>query len=404
MFFTILNMISSAVCVFMLYNEDYLDTKYGLSFITTEVSLLIGLYLGTFMGNKVNISKLQNHKPHSEDSYSVFTTFSYIAFSIYTISEFVNIRTLGMALFTDDSDTVTHVNIYDGHGILMAFVTSYRLIVSFTLLYKAFVLKRKLSFIDILVGFILLISTAMSGSKSAIFSFFFQYTIMVFPLVVKGQAKRIKLSLITITSFIAFPLIIIMTLTGTDLKTAIDLLYLRILISGDIFLLGYNDEVMSTIQEKSFIHYAFYPGWGTILKYMGLNVKAPEIIGVDVFDYYYNVRTVGSNTGANSRYNYIALHFFGFYGAIIYSFLIGIFIAMVRSMFKKVDYKNNSFLSYLFYAMMAFFSNLLIDDIILFSNFMFWRILFLILTYFAAIMTVKMLKLSNYEHSEISIN
>ncbi len=393
LFFSILNMVSSAVCVYFLYNEDYLDAKYKWSFITTEIAFFIGIYTSMHVP-KIKIIKENTVDLIFEDR-SLFDIFSNLVCGIYIVSEAINIKSLGLALFSND-ETINHVNIYEGHGILMAFVTSYRLILGFTIFYKVFLLKNSLNWINILAVSLLTIATLANGSKSAIFGIFFQYFIIVYPAFLRGDAKQIKLSIFNLILFVSFPVMIIMILAGTDFNSAVGLLYLRVLISGDIFLLGYNDNVLASINEKSFIHYAFYPGWGTVLKYMGFNIKPPEIIGVDVFDYYYNVRDNGTNTGANARYNYISLHFFGFYGAIIYSLIIGFIVGYMREIYKIINFKKIKFIYYFIMAIGAFFSHLLIDDIIMFSNYMFWRIFFLLITYTLSLIIYKLLSVSPY--------
>ncbi|WP_309705944.1 O-antigen polymerase [Siphonobacter sp. SORGH_AS_0500] len=389
-------MISSAVCVYFLYNEGYLDSKYKWSFITTEIAFFIGIYSSMYVP-KIKVFK-NSYDTVIEKDKALFEVFATIVCVIYIVSESINIKSLGLALFSSD-EMINHVNIYEGHGILMAFVTSYRLILAFTIFYKTFLLKKSLNLINIVAISLLCIATLANGSKSAIFGLFFQYFVIVYPAVLKGEAKQIKLSIFNLALFISFPVVIIMILAGTDFNSAVSLLYLRVLISGDIFLLGYNDDVLASINEKSFIHYAFYPGWGTILKYLGFNIKPPEIIGVDVFDYYYSVRENGTNTGANSRYNYISLHFFGFYGAIVYSAIIGFIVGYLRELYKIIDFKKIKFFYYFIMAIMAFFSHLLIDDIIMFSNYMFWRIFFLSITYVFSLVLYEIIKTSPYQFS-----
>ncbi len=50
---------------------------------------------------------------------------------------------------------------------------------------------------------------------------------------------------------------------------AIILFGARLIGSGDIFVMGYNDDVIRHISANSSLQYILYPGWGSILKTIG---------------------------------------------------------------------------------------------------------------------------------------
>jgi hypothetical protein len=167
---------------------------------------------------------------------------------------------------------------------------------------------------------------------------------------------------------------------GADASSAIQQVGLRLMASGDIFLLGYYDDVMDSIQETSFFKYAFYPGWGTILKNLGFDITPPEPVGVDVFAFYSGRRI----SGANGRYNYLAYHFFGLWGGIIYALIIGLLVGYLRSIYKNLNPLNMNYFSFLFTVVLLSCSTRLIDDILLFGNTSFWALLFLTVSYVVA--------------------
>jgi len=136
--------------------------------------------------------------------------------------------------------------------------------------------------------------------------------------------------------------------------------------------LGWNLSYQNI--ETSFLKYLFYPGWGTILKNLGFNIVPPEPIGVDVFAYYSNRRT----SGANGRYNYLAYHFFGLWGGILYSLIIGLVVGYLRQIFVKFNPSSASYFGYILMLVLIGASTRLIDDLLLFGNVAFWGVFFLI--------------------------
>jgi len=192
--------------------------------------------------------------------------------------------------------------------------------------------------------------------------------------------STIKISWPLMAVLLSFPIAIVMISVGADASSAIQQVGLRLMSSGDIFLLGYYDDVMDSIQESSFLKYAFYPGWGTILKNLGFEIIPPEPIGVDVFAYYSGRRT----SGANGRYNYLAYHFFGLWGGIVYALIIGLLLGYLRSIYKNLNPINMNYYSFLFIVVLISCSTRLVDDLLLFGNTSFWALLFLTVSYVVA--------------------
>ena len=375
MIWTVTNMTGGAFCVFFLYEQDQLAPLYKWSFLTTELALFLGLYLSRYIP-VINFGAIFQSEPSelTEDQISEFDVFTWIIGIAYILCEIASIMTVGIVLFEDD---VNHVTAFENHGILMAFITSFRFLCPLVLFYKILIRKQKLNYFDIICWFFAVFGLLTTGAKGAILVFFFQYFMLQFPLIYQGKAKPIKMSWPIILGIAAFPVVIISITRGGDTTEAVTGIFIRLLSSGDIFLLGYNDDAMNAITEKSFLKYLFYPGWGTILKNLGFNVSTPQGIGPDLLNYHYN-RT---NGGPNSRYNYMALHFLGFWGAIIYAAFIGTAIGVVRNNFRNLDVSRINYISYLFLTIIAYFSNLLIDDSMMFSNYIFWRPFFLFLCY-----------------------
>jgi hypothetical protein len=349
---------------------------YGWSFLGTEIALFCGLTLATYIPT-IKLGHDTTRIESASEGISEFDIFCLVVCSAYVLVELINLRTVGIVLLNSEEN---HVSAYSGHGTIRAFLLSYRTLVILSLYYKTIFLKKKLNLFELFICFVLFIDIATSGSKSAIIVFFVLYFLITYPLVVQGKLKTIKLSLPMMILLGSFPVAIVMISVGANPTSAIQQVGLRLMASGDIFLLGYFDDVMDTIQETSFFKYAFYPGWGTILKNLGFNIIPPEPIGVDVFAFYTNRRT----SGANGRYNYLAFHFFGLWGGIIYALIIGLLVGYLRNVYKNLNPMNMNYYAFLFIVVLISCSTRLIDDILLFGNTSFWALLFLTVSYVIA--------------------
>jgi hypothetical protein len=373
---TVVNLTGGAFCVYFLYSDGGLKPIYGWSFVGTEIALFLGLTIAAYIP-VVKLGGNTNKVESPTQGISEFDIFLFVLCIAYVLVELINLKTVGIVLLNKEEN---HVSAYEGHGIVRAFLLSYRTLVIMSLYYKVIYLKKRFSLFELFICFVLLLDIATSGSKSAIVVFFVTYFLITYPMVVQGRMSTIKLSLPLIILLLGFPVAIVMISVGADASSAIQQVGLRLMASGDIFLLGYYDDVMDSIQESSFFKYAFYPGWGTILKNLGFEITPPEPIGVDVFAFYSGRRT----SGANGRYNYLAYHFFGLWGGIIYALIIGLLVGYLRSMFKNLNPLNMNYYSFLFMVVLISCSTRLIDDILLFGNTSFWALLFLTVSYVVA--------------------
>jgi hypothetical protein len=376
MFLSITNMVGSAFCVFYLQESNMLQAKYGWSFISTEIALLLGLFIANRLPFKSETSTylIPDETVDKRTNIKEFDIFALLVCLSYLIVEFISFKVVGIVLLKKG---VNHVSAFQEYGILRACIKSLRTIATIVIFYKILILGKKPSYFEILCGLVLIFGVLTSGSKSSILSFFFTYFMMSYPLVYQKRRNKIKLPLPLIISIALFPVIIVGIVTDTEPIVALQQVYYRILASGDVFLLGYHDEVMKTITETNYLKYLLYPGWGSILKNIGIGIEPPVVVGVDVFKYY----NPESDGGANGRHNYLGLHFFGFWGAIVHSILIGVLIGVIRQYFKKMNPFDSSYFKYILFTILALNAAYFIDDVIIFSNYNFWTILFFIITY-----------------------
>lgn len=370
MFFTTLNMAGGAFCVYFLYSDDALKPVYGWSFIGTEIALFCGLHLASLIPT-LRFGSTKDLLQGPVDYITEFDLFCFIVCIAYVIVEIINLKTVGIVLLDEENN---HVSAYGDHGIVRAFLVSFRSLVTLTLYYKMLILRRRLNAFELFICLVVLLDLATTGSKGALVTFFVSYFLMTYPLILHGKMKPRKISLPLILLLGAFPIVVVMISVGASADSAVQQVALRFMASGDIFLLGYYDDVLASVQETSFFKYAFYPGWGTILKNLGFNIIPPESIGVDVFAFYSGRRT----SGANGRYNYLAYHFFGLWGGILYALIIGLLVGYIRQIFLTFNPYGVGYFGFLSIVVLMSSSTRLIDDLLLFGNTFFWAMFFLI--------------------------
>lgn len=139
--------------------------------------------------------------------------------------------------------------------------------------------------------------------------------------------------------------------------------------------MGYNDDVICYILVNLFLQYILYFGWGFILKIIGFLIILFVVIGVDIYDYYYNVVDVGLNVCLN----FFIYYFWGILGGSFICFLIGYYIGYFCCKYGK--YKYNMFVFFVF--IILYISILLIIfDLNIFFNDFFWIFVVFVVLYF----------------------
>lgn len=369
LFVTVVMMGGAAFAVFSLWLNHWADTKYLISFCFTEICLIIGFFISTRFFTKQTYSNKINVLNVNQGFISIF---SLIVNIMALALQFFIFSQLGIGLFMEG---VNHVSIYDGFGFLKASQGGFS-----TVAFISFFYKKKLAILnrfDCVVFFILLLAIILSGSKSGILrpiSIFFIVEYYFYRRTGKTIAHVKWYNLVILCTF---PLLVIVILDNVDMFQAIILFGARLIGSGDIFVMGYNDDVIRHISANSSLQYILYPGWGSILKTIGFSITPPVVIGVDIYDYYYNA----ADAGPNARLNFLTYYFWGTLGGSFICFLIGYYIGYFRCKYGK--YKHNMFV--FFVSTILYISILsIISDLNIFLNDFFWTFAVFVVLYFTA--------------------
>lgn len=362
---------AASFAIFILWALQLVNLKYITSFVLIEISFILGFF-SLKQHNRcylpVNLSPLKNF-------INLFSTLTNILSVIVQIVVFYKI---GLVAFNNE---VNHVSAYDGEGILRALITSLQQIFYITFFYKRII--SSLKWFDYTSFLIIFFGTIVSGSKSSILIPITIYFIIEYYFKIKNNRKMASIKWGLLVCVVLFPLIILSIQQEGDFSKATIVLLGRIVASGDIYVMGYNDTVIKYINETSFIKYILYPGWGTILKTLGFPITPPSIIGVDIWEFYNGNRIAGPNT----RLNFLLYYFWGISIGSIIAFFIGRIVSYVRYIYGRGNYNFFKFM-----IMTLLYYNILniIVDISLFLNVFFWATFFFIIIYFTSLLFYKL--------------
>lgn len=373
---TLVMMGGAAFAVFTLWINEWSNFKYIFSFLCTELSLILGFILMSHLLEKADFSyKTLN----IYTDLKLLKVLSFLVGGGAFILQIYAFTQLGFGLFREG---VNHVSIYDGFGGLKAFQGGLN-----TTFFISFFYKKKIFHLnswDYLFFFTLVLATILSGSKSGILRPIVIFFVIDYYFFKKtGQnVAHVKWGYLVLLAF--FPLLVISLMDKVGFLQSVLLFGARLVGSGDIFVMGYDDDVIRHISAHSFLQYICYPGWGSILKTIGFSITPPTVIGVDIYNYHYNLTDAGPNT----RVNFLTYYFFGTFIGSIISLIVGFFIGYVR--YKYGLYKHTIFMfflsTYLYLSVLS-----IISDINIFLNDFFWNCVVFILFYFLSQLVCKSL-------------
>lgn len=374
LFVTVIMMGGAAFAVFVLWLNNWADAKYLISFLFTEICFVTGFLVSTNFFSR----QATSHNIHNINiNRNFLNVFSLIVNLIAIVLQFYIFSQVGIGLFKEG---VNHVSIYDGFGFLKAFQGGIATIVFISFFYKKKI--AVLNCLDYVVFALLLSAVILSGSKSGVLKPVLIFFVIEYYFHRKIGSAVTHIKWYNLLVLCAFPLLVIIILDNVDILQAIILFGARLIGSGDIFVMGYNDDVIRHISADSSIRYLFYPGWGSILKTIGFSITPPVVIGVDIYNYYYNA----ADAGPNARLNFLTYYFWGTFCGSFICFVIGYYIGYFR--YKYGRYKHNMFV---FFVSTILYINILsiVSDINIFLNDFFWTCAVFIIFYFIAQLVYK---------------
>lgn len=349
---SVVTSIFSAVVVIYMYFNNITNRYFFYSFILTEIAYLVGLSIVKPL-NKREINK--KCKPINSDRILYYEKLKrnlfWISSLIYVLSQLYYYKTVGIPLLMKNENMYLLAQYVD-NGIAKRILDGMFPVVVYLLIDKFVVYKKKSIFsfcYDWFVAVFILVTMALSGYKANfIYIVFYLQLYKVYSYKLNKEEKiekRInRFTVILFSLSLIMSLIIISTRYITsDSDNSIVYLFKRLLLSGDVFIYSYGSDVLQYINKGNAFTGIFSDILG-LLRIVSWD-KLPQVVGLQIFQIANNSNGI---TGPNPRHNVFGLLYFGYYGSIIYSFLIGLIINVFRN---KIYYRlPQNFIGGIFYC------------------------------------------------------
>jgi len=341
--------ISNVFCFVVVYLLFFTNNTSPLTFISynlTQLAFFIGLY--TF--RKIKFKKGgEENVDNAKDSHRYETIAFYFFSTVYLGCMSIIYLTKGIPLFMQSRlETFAEGG---GEGILgrITDVSSIFALYAFFCIIKIDKLRFKEipKYIILLLIFLTFFLSGGKGNFLTVISTFFCY--LLFRRHKKASyyhyiifLKKHSLKLLIFAGVFVLGIIVVQSNNATTPEEAqlnpVLMLALRFLHSGDIFWYAYPNNVYLVINGSHWFSALFTDTLGLFRIYQWEDL--PQAIGI-VLKNIHHPSDVPQ--GPNARHNIFGLIYYGFWGSIVFSYLIGAIIAFVR--FKLLLFLKNNILS-----------------------------------------------------------
>ena len=382
----------AALGVYVMFVYGNPDKKFLFSFLSCEAAL----YTALFLVRSISLSRpsvkasVGSGIVLSQIKQDYLQVLFIIVALFYVALQIISFKLVGLVLFSTE-EGINHVNAYNDYGPLLSILFVMNPIFTICLFIKKKIFK-KFSLFDYGCILIALFSMFTSGSKSSFITLFTAFAVVDYKFArIENKNKTRIPAVFLILLFASIILILqignISVLSG---DSAINKLFQRIALSGDGFILGYDDSAIRYVVSgpwKTAFGYIFYPLYGKLAVLSGATAR-PSIVGIDLYYYAFGI----DDAGANGRHNLLSLIFWGPYWGWALSFLIGGFIGYIRFyLFERVSFKNIFHL--IFVCILAAIVPACITDIYLFNSMLFMLCVLTVFFIFATVVAYELINI-----------
>lgn len=344
----IYSILAMAVPIYMYFYNLMDNNSLFYSFISTELMYILGLLLFTSKKRKIKKEKKDNVKESVKEEIVWIYSLVYFSVNIFCYMKY------GIPLLDFDNHVLARLE----SGFAAVIVSTILPVYSFLLIERIY--RKQICFSNIILSIGLITTLVLSGSKSSlltiIFSiYYFKLYAYKFNLKIKINFKKIYIYSLLFAIIGAFiPIIAFLNRIGSsDAWSSIIYIFItRVIGYGDIFAYLYGSKISDIIlYQTDFWHLVIIP-LAKMLRLVSDITISSQAIGFQVLQEIFNTNELLA--APNGRHNVFGLICFGFYGAPIYSFFIG----MIISFFCRWCYKNiigYNFMSFIIYISMYSF-------------------------------------------------
>lgn len=319
----------------LVVNSLYERPNYILHFFLCNVFLLAGFLLMMNILRAYDRRELPITVTTSFFDYKVIQITIYILFTIYIFANIVLFFTTGFALLSDDPTLNKVEGFSKGFGIILKINWG---IGSFLTAGLIFLILSKSKSIDFLLLLINVILTSLEGSKSALLRILITFTLLVNHQLFSRRrdiVNKVKIFLpLGLCALFAIFLIVLFK-ENVDIEEVKYAFLKRLLYGADSTLYFYTP-----VNEQYFAKFHFweYPShlFNQILSFLRLVTPQEALGNVMVGNLLPN--NTGTIVGPNTPYYIEGQVYFGYYGAFVYSMVIGSCYAFIRQYFFKARY------------------------------------------------------------------
>lgn len=332
--FMILGSCMGCAVVLFLHFAKLIDDIYFFSYCTTQLCF----YFGFRYGYKNKITFIIRSEKRIKDL-NQFAKYVFISAAIIDIfSQMLQYKMQGIPIFMPSR--LNMMTDAGGAGILSRIISICR---AFTIIMGLYYYMQKNNSTPLLRKFAIsyliyvAITCVLSGSRSSIIIFgtaFFYYVISFREVYPKLNSYLSKYELRILFVLLSLAIVVNIIKFG-NLSTGIQMLGVRILSFGDTYYYAYPNHLIEQVDNSQPFKSIFssFLGFFRIYSYSEL----PNPIGLDLFHFFSSNGDVG---GPNARQNIVSYLYFGLFGGLLFSYILGWITGYFRKLFFKTRHKT----------------------------------------------------------------
>jgi hypothetical protein len=327
--FAVLFSVFGFAVVWFLYFAGSIEPKYLASYLLTQIAFWLGLFSFKSLKKRQLISP---YKPIIFQDQQLFEKVFFLVTSLlYLFGQLLSYQVIGIPLLLG-----THIDVYNnsgGWGMLGRILDVVKPCAIFMLIYFLFKVNTSF-FITIYKYFflaVIILFFALSGSKGEFMSlgFIIFCFLLLNAVSYKKQFLKInKYGVIILGVGVVFALLTIVVQPGGigEGQTTTEVFLFRFVASGDTYFFVYPNNNIEHISHAQ----PFLALFGDIFSTVRIipREKQPVVLGVQLFRMFSDLDITA---GPNARHNVFGYVYYGFYGSIVFSYLIGLTLSFVRN-------------------------------------------------------------------------